>query len=561
MSTCLAPLIPAQLPPFVAYLRHASHDVCPEARATWLKAAEHLHPIDDAALAALIHTLLQQQSLPEALAVAEVWSQLCPDSAAACFQFGYVLQMAGRHGDALVPYSQAMTHEPDYPQLRNNLAAAIRVSGGDPDEALILLEQAVEVDASDSNAWINLISARCAAVDLAGALAAGQRAVELAPSNPLACNNYALALKEAGRWDDAEVYARAATEVAPGDATFHHNLSLLYLARGNYAQGWPEHESRWAGSHELRERLPALPGPQWNGEPLDGKTLLVWGEQGMGDVLQFCRLLPSLAERVHGENGRIEWNSFPQMGHLLERSLGAYVDGLTLGGGIESLPRFDYHLPLLSVPLVLNLREETIPAAPYLRADRERTERWNARLADETRLKVGLAWTGSLTHQRNPYRRVALELCAQMLKDIDGVAFYSLQPGATDDVDAAWRAGFELMSYADEFKTFDDTAAFVSSLDLVITVCTSVAHLSGALGRPTWVLLDVNPHWPWLLGRTDSPWYPSTTLYRQEEFGKWAPVLRKVRKDLSCLAQDRLRRSNRGESIGQTRLNNAAINA
>jgi len=549
MSTCPTPLIPSQLPPFVEFLRHAaltSRDDCPEARASWLKAAAHIHAIDDASLADLIHALLRQRALAEALAVAEAWSQLYPDRAAAGFQLGYVLQMAGRHGDALVPYSQAITRDPDHPQLRNNLAAAIRLSGGDPNEALMLLEQAVEVDPSDSNAWINLTSARCAAFDLTGAIAAGERAVELAPSNPLACNNYSLALKEAGRWDDAEMYARAATEIAPGDATYHHNLALVLLARGNYTVGWREHESRWAGSYELRDRLPALPGPQWNGEPLDGKTLLVWGEQGMGDVLQFSRLIPLLAERVHLEKGRIEWNSFPQMGDLLVRSLGGHVDGFTSGGGIESLPRFDYHLPLLSVPLALDLREETVPAAPYLCADRERTERWGARLADETRLKVGLAWTGSLTHQRNPFRRVALELCAQTLKDIDGVAFYSLQPEATDDVDAAWRTGFELMSYTDEFKTFDDTAAFVSSLDLVITVCTSVAHLSGALGRPTWVLLDVNPHWPWLLERTDSPWYPSARLYRQEEFGKWGPVLQKVRKDLSRLAKDKLRRANRG---------------
>jgi hypothetical protein len=353
-------------------------------------------------------------------------------------------------------------------------------------------------------------------------------------------------LKEAGRWDEAEGYALTATEFAPDEPTYRHNLSLLHLARGNYAQGWREHESRWVGSYELRDRLPALPGPQWNGERLDGKTLLVWGEQGMGDLLQFCRLIPLLAERVHRENGRIEWNSFPQMGGLLARSLGEHVDGFTAGGGIESLPRFDYHLPLLSAPLALELREETIPTAPYLRADPERTARWSERLADETRLKVGLAWTGSMTHQRNPFRRVGLELCAHALKDIDNVAFYSLQPGATHEVDAAWRAGFELMSYTDEFKTFDDTAAFVSTLDLVITVCTSAAHLSGALGRPTWVLLDVNPHWPWLLDRTDSPWYPSAKLYRQQEFGKWAPVLQKVKMDLSRLAKDELRRANHG---------------
>jgi tetratricopeptide (TPR) repeat protein len=547
MSNQQTPLIASQLPPFVAFLRQAakaSYDDRPEERSTWLKAAGHLHSIDDASLENLVHSLLAQSALTEALAVAEAWSQLHPDRASASFLFGYVLQMAGRHADALVPYSQAISCDPDHPQLRNNLAAAIRLSGGDLIEALALLEQAVETDPHDSNAWINLTSARCAAFDLDGALAAGLRAVELAPSNALACNNYSLVLKEAGRRSDAEAYALAATELAPDEAAYRHNLSLLHLARGNYAQGCREYESRWAGSYELRDHLPALPGTQWNGEPLEGKTLLVWGEQGMGDLLQFSRLIPLLAERVHRENGWIEWNSSPQMGGLLERSLGEHVDGFTSGGGIESLPRFDYHLPLLSAPLALELREETIPAAPYLRADPELIARWKQRLAGETRLKVGLAWTGSLTHQRNPFRRVALELFARTLKDVDDVAFYSLQPGATHDVDTAWRAGFELMSYTDEFKTFDDTAAFTSTLDLVITVCTSVAHLSGALGRPTWVLLDVNPHWSWLLDRTDSPWYPTAKLYRQEQFGKWAPVLQRIKNDLARLAKDELRRAN-----------------
>jgi ADP-heptose:LPS heptosyltransferase len=258
----------------------------------------------------------------------------------------------------------------------------------------------------------------------------------------------------------------------------------------------------------------------------------------MGDLLQFCRLIPQLAERVHSESGRIEWNSFPQMGGLLTRSLGGYVDGFTAGGGVEALPRFDYHLPLLSVPFMLGLREETIPPAPYLYPDPASVTGWKARLAGEKRLKVGLAWTGSMTHQRNPFRRVGWERYVHNLKDIKGVAFYSLQPGAMADIEAARAAGLGLEDYTAEFRTFDDTAAFVSALDLVITVCTSVAHLSGALGRPTWVLLDTNPHWPWLLERRDSPWYPRTRLFRQAQFGQWDPVLQDVAEDLSQFVRD-----------------------
>lgn len=176
-------------------------------------------------------------------------------------------------------------------------------------------------------------------------------------------------------------------------------------------------------------------------------------------------------------------------------------------------------------------------SAPYLHADAAATDAWRHALSGETRLKVGLAWTGSLTHQRNRFRRVGLERYADafagMQKD---VAFYSLQPGAQHDVEAAKATGFDVIDMTREWKTLDDTAAFVGALDLVITVCTSVAHLSGALGQSTWVLLDANPHWVWQHDRRDSPFYPSSTLYRQRTFADWRPVLDEVTTDLRALA-------------------------
>jgi len=317
----------------------------------------------------------------------------------------------------------------------------------------------------------------------------------------------------------------------------HSNLAMLELMRGHYAQGWPLHEARWDGSMELGGHRPAMPGPVWRGEPLAGKTLLVWGEQGMGDVLQFCRYIPMLAKRVHDEGGRLVWNSFPQLGALLPRSLASHVDDYSAGGGVESLPPFDFEIPLLSLPWIFDTREDTIPArSPYLFADPTAGELWKKRFAGESRLKVGLTWTGSLGHQRNPFRRVELERYAAHFGGLQNVAFYSLQPGATADVAAARAAGLPMADYTAELATFDDTAAFIDALDLVITVCTSVAHLSGALGQRTWVLLDVNPHWVWLLDRADSPWYPSATLYRQPQFGQWEPVLEAVTRDLATLA-------------------------
>ncbi len=534
---------PALLRPFLSFLRHAAaarEDGRSEARSIWLQAAAHLHGVGDDSLAALGLALIEQRQYADAIMLADAVVRLRPDDAAARFHLGYALQLANRHRDALAHYRHAMTIDPDFPLLKNNLAAALRVSGGDPDEAFALLESAAESNPSDSLTWINLVTARRDRLDLDGALDAGFRAVKLAPDNAQALNNLALVLREAQRWDEAEQYAEAACERSPCEPAMRSNLALLYLIRGNYAAGWPAHEARWEGSAELRGARPVFPRPQWQGEPLAGKTVLVWGEQGMGDLMQFCRYIPMLAARVHREGGHVIWNSFPQMGALLLRSLGEHIDGYTAGGGVDSLPPFDYEIPLLSLPHVLGVHDETLASTvPYLRPDTAASAAWRARLAGEKRLKVGLVWTGNASHQRNPFRRVGWERYADKLSGIDGVAFYSLQPGAANDVSAARAAGLTMVDYTAGFASFDDTAAFIAELDLVITICTSVAHLSGALGQRTWVLLDVNPHWPWLLERRDSLWYPSTVLYRQRAFAQWDAVLDEVARDLAGLARRR----------------------
>ncbi|MFM0334950.1 tetratricopeptide repeat protein [Paraburkholderia fungorum] len=525
---------------FLSFLRHAAAaqlNGAVDAQANWLKAAAQLHPVDEPALESLFHALLQQHCHDDAIALAAIIAQLQADRASAHFRLGYALQMAKRHSEAIAPYRRALALDPHLPQLRNNLAGALTLTGGDLGEQVTLLESAAHDEPDNGDIWTNLAQTSRVNLNLPRALEAGARAVACSPDSPLAHNNYALALREAQRWDEAEAAAKTACALAPNDPTMRSNLAMLQLMRGDYAHGWPAHEARWDGSLELGGNRPAMPAPTWRGESLAGKTLLVWGEQGMGDLLQFSRYIPLLAERVHREGGRIIWNSFPQMGALLVRSLGNHVDSYSAGGGVESLPSFDYEIPLLSVPLGFDTREDTIPAAtPYLHADTAACASWRTRLAAETRLKVGLAWTGSPGHQRNPFRRIGWERYAAHFSGLHNVAFYSLQPGADADVAAARAGGLPMIDYTAGFGSFDDTAAFVSALDLVITVCTSVAHLSGALGQRTWVLLDVNPHWVWLLDRSDSPWYPGTTLYRQQQFGQWEPALAAVSRDLGALA-------------------------
>lgn len=515
-----------------------------QAEAACLDAAARIHPLHDASLASLTASLLKQQRLAEAIELAAIIAQLDPHRASAHFRHGYALQIANRHGEAVAPYRRALAIDPRLPCLRSNLAGALTHAGGDLNEQIALLESAVRDEPGEGDAWTNLTNAYRMNMDLPRALEAGAKAVQCAPHSPLAHNNYALTLREAQRWADAQQAAQTACALAPHNASFRSNLSMLQLIRADYAHGWSSHEARWDGSAELGGNRPVMPAPLWRGEALTGKTLLVWGEQGMGDVLQFCRYIPMLAERVHREGGRLSWNSFPQMGALLARSLGRHADEFSAGGGVGSLPPFDYEIPLLSLPLIFDTREATIPAAspstsPYLHADPAATQAWQKRLAGEARLKVGLTWTGSHGHQRNPFRRVGWERYAAHFGGMRDVAFHSLQPGAAADVAAARATGLHMTDYTAEFATFDDTAAFVGALDLVITVCTSAAHLSAALGQRTWVLLDVNPHWVWLLDRCDSPWYPSATLYRQPRFGEWEPALEAVARDLRALANRR----------------------
>ncbi|WP_321894319.1 tetratricopeptide repeat protein [Paraburkholderia heleia] len=496
-----------------------------------------LRGLDDDALMTLAARAQDSALAQEAVRLSAAIARLLPKRAAAWFAAGLALQFANRHAEAVEPYRHALGIARTFPNLRNNLATALmQINFGDR-EILPLLEETVTEEPDNVNAWINLARVFLTDTDAARALHASRRALELAPQNPLALNNHAMACKEAQQWDEAERAARAACQYAPNDASLRLNLSMTQLLRGNYIEGWPGHEMRWQGSSELSAGRPAFPKPEWRGEPLAGRTLLVWGEQGMGDLLQFCRYVPVLAGRVHREGGRLVWNSFPQMGALLARSLGSHCDLYCAGGPVDSLPPYDCEVSLLSLPLIFGTEEATIPAPTgYLKADPVAAARWRARLAGERRLKVGLAWTGSLTHKRNPFRRVGLERYTRHFGGIEGVTFYSLQPGAQHDIAAAREAGFEVTDFSGEWKTFDDTAAFVDGLDLVISVCTSSAHLAGALGKRAWVLLDVNPHWVWLLDRRDSPWYRDTRLYRQKTFKQWEPVLDEVSADLAALA-------------------------
>ncbi len=323
-----------------------------------------------------------------------------------------------------------------------------------------------------------------------------------------------------------------AAQASGADPQIQFSIAMLQLMRGDFRNGWINFEARWQGSPELRHSPAFCPERRWRGEPLMGKTLLIWGEQGHGDALQFIRFVPTVAKLAHDAGGAVVCCTFPPLIELFKRSLAGH--GVTvLPSDIPELPGFDYQIPLASLPLALGVTLEALPApASYLSPAPEKVDHWRGRLQTGNALKIGLVWTGSRTHQRNPLRAVPPEQLAHALAGHTGATFYSLQKDASEDVARMEAAGLHIVDPTAALQSFDDTAALISNLDLVVTVCTSVAHLAAALGKPTWLLLDVNPHWVWMTERADSPWYPTIRLYRQRAYQDWSAPLQELVRDM-----------------------------
>jgi tetratricopeptide (TPR) repeat protein len=453
------------------------------------------------------------------------------------FQLGLAHQQAGRPIAALDAYRHAASVDPTLPMLLNNMGAAY-LDLDRYEDAKSVLEQTLRTEPNNALAWNNLATALLKLGNLPDSLVATERACALAPNYPTALQTCSDVLRAHQQWDISQAIAEHALTLDPHNKALTWTIARLQLMRGDYANGWINHEARWQGSPELRKSSPDPGRPQWSGQDLAGKTLLVWGEQGYGDVLQFVRFVPALADRVKRNGGKLIYCCFADLLPLLARSIGETVDYVVPHDG--SLPAFDYHLPLCSLPLMLGIQVEDLPLrTAYLQANARKARLWRRRLAYESsNLKVGLVWTGNRHHQRNRLRSVQPTDYAKAFRTIPHVDFYSLQVDASGEARDIRKAGLPLIDHTAKLKSFDDTAAFIQGLDLVITVCTSVAHLAGGLGVPTWLLLDVDPHWVWMIGRTDTPWYPRMKLYRQQAYGNWETVFESLTHDLRGLAQE-----------------------
>ena len=444
------------------------------------------------------------------------------DYAEALNNRGNALSVLKRPEDALASYDSALGIKPHYAEALNNRGNALSDLKRS-EEALASYDRALEIKANYAEALNNRGNALRDLTRPAEALASYERALTIKPDYVDALNNRGNALRDLKRPVEALASFDLALEIEPDNASSHWNLALCCLQLGDYPRGWQGYEWRWA-EEQLQKSGRDFAQRLWLGaESLQGKTILLHSEQGLGDTLQFCRY----TRRVAALGAKVVLEVQAPLLPLLAGLEGA-IQVLAKGA---VLPAFDCHCPLLSLPLAFKTDLHTIPAGvPYVRSDAARVGTWQDRLGSKTKPRVGVVWSGSTGHKNDHNRSLALAQMLPLLSDWAEVVSLQKEVRRTDADLLASRT--DIRHFGDQLADFADTAALVELMDVVVTVDTSVTHLAGAMGKAVWILLPFNPDWRWLLDREDSVWYPTARLYRQPVIGDWASVMARVREQL-----------------------------
>ncbi|MBI5279394.1 MAG: tetratricopeptide repeat protein [Burkholderiales bacterium] len=480
----------------------------------------------------------------EGVPLLETWTRLQPKSASAWAALARSLDRLERFDEAEAAYARALEIDPKQVQAKADLGLLLHRRGR-LEQAAALLEQAAAARRGSVAAWDQLgrvyddLAMEQAAVPRDSAalppaadrsLEAFRKAADAAPDSPDPWNNLGVALQQFGRFDEAEAVLRKAMALAPDHWQARMNLGQFQLLHGRFDEGWTNFSARNAQAIEGMVPPPDL--PRWDGEPLAGRSLVLWHEQGYGDCMQFVRYVPLL--KAMGA-ARIGVACPPALSRLL-----ATVPGIDeVLTQTDGAPRYDFWSYYLEVPKHLRTNLQTIPAKlPYLFADALAVREWAARLPHGG-LRVGLVWRGSPRHGNDRQRSLPSLAALAPLWQVPGVQFISLQRDAAMEEAAHPPAGQPIVDIGSQVRDFADTAAVIASLDLLICVDTSVAHLAGAMGQRVWVLLPaIQQDWRWLLEREDSPWYPGVLrLFRQQRPGNWAPVIERVARELEALAR------------------------
>jgi FkbM family methyltransferase len=447
-----------------------------------------------------------------------------PDEPGLLHQLGVLALRTGRIDLAIELFDRAIALKPDVAEPYSDRGMALRKLGRYED-ALASYERALALKPDFAMAFNNRGSVLLDLNRPADALASCEQAIALSPDLAIAHYNRGNALRDLRRPAEALTSYDRAIALKADFVEAHWDQSLCLLLLGRFDQGWPKYE--WRKKRDEAVAVRSFAAPLWRGEQdLAGKTLFLWWEQGMGDTIQFSRY----AKLAQARGAKVVM-SVQQPLHELLRQIGP---GVEIVGPDEVPAAFDYHCPLLGLPLAFGTTLDTIPAQqPPLKPDPARAAAWMSRIPARTKPRIGLVWSGRADHRNDRNRSIELQTLLPLLGA--GADWFCLQK----EIRAADRAAFEqsgrIAFFGDELDDFSDTAALVDLMDLVITVDTSVAHLAGAMAKPVWVLLPFSPDWRWLLERDDSPWYPGARLFRQAEIGNWQHVIERVGRELRAM--------------------------
>jgi tetratricopeptide (TPR) repeat protein len=482
---------------------------------------------------------------------------LQPDFADAWANLGSALNDAGQRSEAIACYQRAIALRPTSAEFLNNLGVLLRADK-QTEAAIAIYQRAISAGPGMLEAYCNLadllrsVGQQQQAIEVCRrGLAVGpdfpelhlsyanalhelgqvdqaisiyRRALELRPDWPEPLSNLGLALPLRQRFDEAIDCCRRAIAGREDYAAAHANLALVLLLLGKWRDGWREYEWRYRSTTFPNAHRFAA-GPHWDGSDLNGRTILLRFEQGVGDTIQFVRYLPQVIAR----GGSVILEVPLELRRLLEGENSCGVAVITENA--VPLPPFDVLLPLMSLPHVLgDFDLDAIPKPPYLKADPTLQRQWQTRLSEDKQRKIGLAWAGNPKHQRDRSRSIQLSMFAPLADE--RLRFYSLQFGPPAAQASSPPAGMKLIDMTGDIRDFADTAALLAELDLIISVDTAVAHLAGAMGKPVWLLLPLVPDFRWLLERTDTPWYPTMRLFRQKIDGDWNEPISRIAQEL-----------------------------
>ena len=441
------------------------------------------------------------------------------------FQRALSLHHAGKLADAEGLYKTLLSYFPQQVEILTTLGIVL-LQQGRSEAGLQQLKKSISINPNQPSALYNMAVELQKLNRLDEALACYNQTLKLNPQDINALINRGNTLKDLKQYKAAIASFESALALQQNIPSAHWNKSLTHILLGEYEQGWKEYEWGWQCGERGEPRK--YTKPTWLGqEPIAGKTLLINPEQGFGDLIQFSRYVPML-EKL---GAKVILEAPASLVELMA-SLSPTVNVIKEG---EALPTFDVVCPVMSLPLALKTTTEAIPAnIPYLSVSDAKKQFWQDKLGTKTKPRIGIVWSGSMTNEIDNNLCARRNIPLEQLKPLFELPleFHVLQKDIRPEDQQILETLTQLHQHQAELKDFTDTAALIQEMDIVISVCTSVAHLSGALGHNTWVLLPYSADYRWMTNEKDSPWYPSVELFRSEKIGDWSEVVQQAKMKL-----------------------------